>query len=268
MRVDGDGVGEGLEDGTRIDVEVGDVSRGADDFLDLVGAAILADEDGAIFEAGASLGGGFLIVGEGGTPGGAAPFPDTVVVIVGDKGGPERGDFVVVEADVIHGDGTPGEAAEDDLIGVDAVVGDDLRDGLFGVGDGGLFASPPGRLIAFLIGADEREVEPNGVASGETKAEGGVFDTTGGAKVGCVVAGEFHDEGVLFFAGFPVGGKVEGVVDLGSLIGKGGDEDAFPGRGFFTGDGGEGDFFLIDGGIGVREIGEGKKKEEGPSHVG
>ena len=250
MGMNGGRVGEGAEDGCGVDVEVAEVGSFSDEFLDFAGMAVLADEDGAPFDSSTSLSGFTTIFFEWGSPG-SAPLIDAIVVIVRDEGGPEGGDFIVVESDVVDGDGTPGESAEDDLMGVDAVVGDDLRNDREGVVDGRLFVAPPGELVVLFVGADEGEVEPNGPASGESVAEGGVFDPTGGAEGGGVVAGEFYDEGVAFLAAFPVGvpmrREIERVVDLSALIGRWRNEDAFAGAGFFVGDGGKGESAVLEG---------------------
>lgn len=196
--MDGGGVGEGAKNGNGVDVEVGDVGGFTDELLDFTGMAVLTDEDGTPFDPGTTLGGFATIFLERSSPG-FAPLVNSIVVIVGDEGGPEGGNFVVVKSDVIHGDGTPGEAAEDDLIGIDAVVGDDLWNDREGVVDGGLFVAPPGELVALFVGADEGEVEPNGLPGGESMAEGGVFDPAGGAGGGEFVSGIFNDERIALF---------------------------------------------------------------------
>ena len=113
---------------------------------------------------------------------------------------------------------------------IDTVVFDDLGEDEFGVIHSGFFIAPPSELVAFSIKADEGEVEPEGVPSGESVAEGGVFNFSSGAGGGGFVAGVFDNERVaevLFFPGrIPVFGEVEGVVDLGVFIIGRGDGDA------------------------------------------
>lgn len=224
VRMLGDGVGEGGEDLGNGDVEKGDVcERDAvgEEITSGFGGVLLADEEGAAFEAGEALSGFLLVFVERRAPG-LAPFFDAIEVIVGDEAGPEFGDLIVVESEVADGDGASGEAAEDDAVGVGSEFLTGAGNVLEGVVDGGLSIAPPCDFVFGTVLRDIGKSEPDGLAAGEAVAESGVFNLAGGAGRGVVVPCELDDEGIGLFSSLPVGGpfggEVEDVVDLGVLV--------------------------------------------------